>query len=220
MTKGVHDMGGVSGYGKVRPEADEPAFHAEWERRALALTLAMAVPGGWNIDMSRAARESLPSEEYLSRSYYEIWLAGLEKLMAERGLVGRDEIEAGRMLYPPKPIDKKLLSEDVAAMLFRGTPTAREANGAARFAAGDRVRARGIHPPTHTRLPLYVRGHAGVVERVHGCHVLPDSNALGLGESPQWLYAVRFDGSELWGAGTDERLQVSVDAWESYLEPA
>jgi nitrile hydratase len=211
-------LGGVPGYGKVRPEAEEPAFHADWERRVLAVTLAMAVPGDWNIDMSRAARESLP--EYLSKSYYEIWLAGLEQLMAERGLVGTDEIAAGRVLHPPKAIEKKLLPGDVAPMLFLGKPTWREAKTAARFAVGARVRALSFDSPTHTRLPRYVRGHTGVAERVHGCHVFPDRNALGLGEDPQWLYTVRFDGRELWGAGTDARVQVSVDAWESYLEPA
>jgi nitrile hydratase len=220
MTKGTHDMGGVRGYGKVHAEPDEPAFHAEWERRAFAITLAMAVPGDWNIDMSRAARESLPRAQYLSKSYYEIWLAGLEKLMAERALVGSDEVEAGRVLHPPKAIEKKLLPGDVAPMLFLGKPTEREPKTAARFAAGARVRALGVEAQTHTRLPRYVHGHAGVIERVHGCHVFPDSNALGLGESPQWLYSVRFDGRELWGAGTDGRVQVAVDAWESYLEPA
>ena len=71
----------------------------------------------------------------------------------------------------------------------------------ARFAEGDRVRARTMHPATHTRLPRYVRGHVGTVVLVHGCHVFPDVNAHGGGEDPQWLYTVRFDGRELWGAG-------------------
>jgi nitrile hydratase len=217
---GAHDMGGVRGYGKVRPEPDEPTFHAEWERRALAVTLAMAVPGDWNIDMSRAARESLPREAYLSKSYYEIWLAGLEKLMAERDLVAPEEIEAGRALRQPRAIEKKLMAEDVAQMLFLGKPTVREPKTAARFAVGARVRALDVDAQTHTRMPRYARGHAGQVERVHGCHVFPDSNALGMGENPQWLYTVRFDGRELWGAGTDAGVQVSVDAWEPYLEPA
>ena len=100
---GAHDMGGVKGFGPVEPEPNEPVFHAEWERRAFALTLAMARPGGWNIDMSRFARENRPPEDYLSKSYFQIWLAGLETLMIERGLVTREEIEAGKVLSPPKP---------------------------------------------------------------------------------------------------------------------
>ena len=219
MTDGAHDMGGTHGFGKVTPEPNEPPFHAEWERRAFALTLAMATPGGWNIDMSRAARESRPPHDYLSKSYYQIWLAGLETLMAERGLVERDEIEAGHALHPPQPVKRRLSADDVAQVLYRGAPTGREPRAAARFAIGDRVRARSINPPTHTRLPRYVRGHVGVVERLHGCHVFPDSNALGAGEDPQWLYTVRFDGRELWGAGTDPAVKVSVDAWDAYLEP-
>jgi len=216
---GAHDMGGVKWSGPVQPEPDEPMFHADWERRAFAITLAMATPGGWNIDMSRFAREDRPPQEYLSKSYYEIWLAGLERLMLERDLIASDEIEAGKPLHPTKPVAKTLTPEGVAAMLHRGGPTEREATGTALFAAGDRVRARMIHPPTHTRLPQYVRGHTGIVERTLGCHVFPDSNATGAGENPQWLYTVTFDGRELWREATDPNLKISVDAWEPYLEP-
>ncbi len=216
---GAHDMGGVAWSGPVQPEPDEPVFHAQWERRAFALTMAMAMPGGWNIDMSRFAREDRPSAEYLSKSYYQIWLAGLERLMLERDLIAPDEIEAGKPLHPPKPVAKTLTPDDVAAVLHRGGPTERDTTSAALFAAGDRVRARVIHPPTHTRLPQYIRGHSGIVERVLGCHVFPDSNATGAGENPQWLYTVTFDGRELWGEASDPNLKVSVDAWEPYLEP-
>jgi nitrile hydratase subunit beta len=217
---GAQDMGGVAWSGPVQPEPDEPTFHAEWERRAFALTLAMGMPGGWNIDMSRFAREDRPPEDYLRKSYYQIWLAGLERLMLERGLIASDEIEAGKVLHPAKPVAKTLTPDDVAGMLHRGGPTEREAVSPARFAAGDRVRAKMIHPPTHTRLPRYVRGHVGAVERVLGCHVFPDSNATGAGENPQWLYTVTFDGGELWGEASDPNLKVSVDAWEPYLERA
>jgi nitrile hydratase beta subunit len=217
---GAHDMGGVKWSDPVRPEPDEPMFHTEWERRAFALTLAMAMPGGWNIDMSRFAREDRPPQDYLGKSYYQIWLAGLERLMLERDMIASDEIEAGKPLHPTKPVAKTLTPEGVAAMLHRGGPTERDATSAALFAAGDRVRARMIHPPTHTRLPQYVRGHAGVIERVLGCHVFPDSNATGAGENPQWLYTVTFDGHELWGEASDPNLKISVDAWEPYLEPA
>jgi len=219
MTDGVHDMGGARGFGKVQPELNEPPFHAAWERRAFALTIAMAMPGGWNVDLSRAARESLPPQDYLAKSYYEIWLAGLEKLMAERGLVAPDEVDAGHALHPAKPVKGTLSPGDVAQVLYRGAPTEREATGPARFSVGDCVRASAVSVPTHTRLPRYVRGHIGVVELVHGCHVFPDSRALGAGENPQWLYAVSFSGRELWGAGADPTARISIDAWETYLEP-
>jgi len=217
---GAHDMGGVKWSDPVQPEPDEPVFHAEWERRAFAITMAMAMPGGWNIDMLRFAREDRPPEDYLSKSYYQIWLAGLERLMLERDLIASDEIEAGKPLHPAKPVAKTLTPDGVAKVLHRGGPTERDAVAPARFAAGDRVRAKVMHPPTHTRLPRYVRGHVGIIERVQGCHVFPDSNATGAGENPQWLYAVSFDSAELWGDASDPNLTVSVDAWEPYLEPA
>jgi nitrile hydratase len=90
----------------------------------------------------------------------------------------------------------------------------------ARFAVGDRVLARNMHPKSHTRLPRYVRGHVGVVERLHGCQVFPDTEAMGQGEHPQWLYTVRFEGTDLWGADSDPTLKVSVEAFEPYLDPA
>jgi nitrile hydratase subunit beta len=217
---GAHDMGGVAWSGPVRPEPDEPVFHAEWERRAFAITLAMGMPGGWNIDMSRFAREDRPPADYLSKSYYEIWLAGLERLLLERGLVAPDEIAAGRSLHPTKPVRRILTSDGVTAMLHRGGPTERETTRAAQFAVGDTVRAKMMNPPTHTRLPRYVRGHVGKIAHVIGCHVFPDSNARGAGEDPQWLCTVTFNGAELWSDAPDSKLEVSVDAWEPYLERA
>jgi nitrile hydratase len=217
--EGAHDMGGVAGFGPVVQEPNEPVFHADWERRVFALTLAMGKPGGWNIDMSRFAREDRPPSEYLAKTYFEIWLAGLERLMAERDLVQLDEIAAGHPLHPIKSLPI-LKAADVAPMLRRGGPTLREAPRPARFAIGASVRARTLNPPSHIRLPRYVRGHLGVIERIHGCHVLPDSNARGAGEDPQWLYTVSFDGRELFGAEGDASVKTSVDAFEPYLEPA
>ena len=96
----------------------------------------------------------------------------------------------------------------------------RAAQAPAKFKAGDKVRARNIHPLTHTRLPRYVRGHVGVVERDHGVQVFPDSAATDAGENPQWLYTVVFDGTELWGADSDASVKISIDAFEPYLEKA
>jgi len=217
---GPQDMGGLHGFGRVEPEAGEPVFHADWERRALALTLAMAVPGGWNLDMSRAARERIPPADYLRMSYYEIWLAGLETLMTERGLTTPEEIAGGRVLTAPVRVAGILTADQVAARLRAGNSTERPPRRAAAFRDGDRVRARNMHPKTHTRLPRYVRGRVGTIERVLGCHVFPDSHARGSGEDPQWLYTVRFAGRELWGEDADPTVNISVDAWEPYLERA
>ena len=216
---GVHDMGGQHGFGPVEPEADEPVFHADWERTAFALTLAMGATGTWNLDAARFARERTPPAQYLASTYYEIWFAALELQLAEHGLVGADEVEAGRSLRDPAPIERTLLADDVLPTLGRGGPTARDATRPARFAVGDRVRARNLNPPTHIRLPRYVRGHVGTVELVHAPHVFPDTHAHGLGEQPEWLYTVRFDARELWGPDADPTVRVSTDAFEPYLEP-
>ncbi|HWP26817.1 MAG TPA: nitrile hydratase subunit beta [Xanthobacteraceae bacterium] len=217
---GIHDMGGMDGFGPVVPEPNEPVFHAPWEGRVLAMNRAMGAAGAWNIDMSRASRENLPPEVYLTSSYYKRWLLGMENLAVARGLVDRDELAAGRALRPGKPLKRgRLAPADVARVLVRGA-FGRPTNTAAKFKIGDRVRARNIHPRTHTRLPRYVRGRLGVVELVHGCHVFPDTVALDQGENPQWLYTVVFEARELWGDDADPTLRVSVDAFEPYLEPA
>ena len=216
---GVHDMGGMHGFGKVEPEANEPPFHAGWEGRVLAMQRAMTFTGAWNIDMSRAAQERLPAEVYLSVSYYHRWALGMERNVVERGLIDADELAAGRMLRPGKPVQRVMTKESIGRAFTRGS-FGRPASTDARFKPGDRVRAKNIHPATHTRLPRYVRGRIGEIERVRGCHVFPDRNALGEGEHPHWLYSVRFEARELWGSTADAKLKVSVDAWEPYLEPA
>jgi nitrile hydratase len=217
---GAQDLGGMMGFGPIQIEQDEPWFHAEWERRAFGLTLAMGATGSWNIDMSRHARESLPPSEYLTSSYYEIWTKGVEKLVVAAGLVSDEELRLGKALAEPAPIKRVLKAEDVPAVLARGGPAERPLEQPARFAVGDRVRTLNMHPQGHTRLPRYARGRIGVVELVHGAHVFPDANAHGQGERPEWLYTVCFLGQELWGEQADPILSVSIDAWESYLEPA
>jgi len=214
---GVHDMGGMHGFGRVEPEADEPVFHAPWEGRVLAMQRAMTYTGAWNIDMSRDAQEHLPPKVYLAVSYYERWALGLEQNLLGKGLVTADELAAGHALHPAKPVRRTLTQTDISPALTRGKYE-RPATAPARFRIGDRVRARNIHPATHTRLPRYVRGHVGTVERIEGHHVFPDSVVMGAGESPQWLYTVVFDGRELWGAGSDPSVKVSVEAFEPYLE--
>jgi nitrile hydratase subunit beta len=214
---GIHDMGGMHGFGPVAPERDEPVFHGDWEGRVLALNRAMGYARLWNIDESRAAIEVLPPDVYLTRSYYEKWLLRLEQLLIERGLVGADEMAVGHTLRPGKPLPRKLEVGNVAAALTRGS-YGREPRAPARFRVGDQVRTRNLNPPTHTRLPRYARGRVGTIECVRGCHVFPDSVAIGQGENPQWLYTLRFEGRELWGEGSDPNLKVSIEAFEPYLE--
>jgi nitrile hydratase len=217
---GVHDMGGMDGFGKVEPEPNEPVFHEAWEGRVMAMNRAMGAAGAWNIDMGRYARERLRPDIYLGSSYYRKWLLGMQQQLLDLGYVQPDEIDAGHALHPPKELKRgKFGLDSVVRVMTRGK-FGREAQAPARFNIGDRVRAKNIHPATHTRLPRYVRGHVGVIERLHGAHVYPDTVAIGAGENPQWLYTVVFDGRELWGEESDPTLKVSIEAFEPYLNPA
>jgi nitrile hydratase beta subunit len=215
---GVHDMGGMDGFGRVEIEPNEPVFHETWEARTLALVRALGAAGAFNIDTSRFYREALPPHVYLSSSYYKKWLLGLQDLLIDKGFVSRKDVAAGHAVEPAKPLKRApFRRDDVERILVRGK-YGREPQAAAKFKAGDRVRAKNINPVTHTRLPRYVRGHVGVVELNHGAQVFPDSAATGAGENPQWLYTVVFDAAELWGADADPTVKVSIDAFEPYLE--
>lgn len=213
---GPQDMGGHMGFGPVMPEPDEPIFHADWERRVLALTLAMGATGSWNIDASRHAREKIPALKYWSSSYYEIWLEALARLMMEHGLINNAEAASGRMEAPPKPVKRVLSAAMLPATLAKGGPANRPSSRQPLFAVGNTVRARNIHPQGHTRLPRYARGKLGEIVLVHGTHVFPDSSAHGKGDDPQWLYSVRFSARELWGKESPDH--VHIDLWEPYLE--
>jgi len=212
------DIGGRSGFGPVVPEPEGAVFHAAWEPRVHAVTLALGATGSWNLDIARSARETLP--DYLNLTYYEIWLSGLEKLLIGKRLVTPDELTAGCMQQAPDPVARVLKADQVAAVLAKGAPTKRAPANPARFSPGQRVRARATPAEYHTRLPGYVRGKTGVIERVLGAHVFADSHARGLGEDPQWLYTVVFDAAELWGSEATPGDSVSFDAWQPYLEAA
>lgn len=215
---GAQDLGGFQNFGPVAPEENEPPFHESWERRAFALTLAMGATGAWNIDQSRSARESLPPVQYLASPYYGIWLAALERLLAERDLVTPEEAATGRPLHPPKPLPRVLSADQVGPALSRGTSAERAPTAPARFRLGHRVRTRNFNPPFHTRLPRYARLRRGTIAKVHGVHVFADAHARGEGEKPHWLYSVRFEAAELWGPDTSAGA-IYVDCWEPYLEP-
>jgi nitrile hydratase len=210
----------MDGFGKVEPEPNEPTFHHDWEARVMAMVRVMGANGGLNIDAQRFARESLPPDVYLASSYYKKWFLAIEQQIIDRGYAGADEIAAGRSLREGKPLPRgKFTLADVKRIETRGS-FAREASKPAAFKIGDRVRAKNINPVTHTRLPRYTRGKVGVIERINGCHVYPDTNAEGKGDHPQWLYTVVFDAHELWGADADPTLKVSIDAFEPYLDKA
>lgn len=225
MTR-VHDMGGRFGDGPVDPGgADDPVFKEDWHARALAVTLACGALSQWNLDMSRHARERLTPKDYTRFSYYEKWLAGLADLLVETGVLTRADLEGQGDNTRHALADRAMQAEAVAGILAKGGPADRADGPKPRFSAGQAVRVR--HPSDsrlmdggHTRLPAYAAGALGYVHSAHGNHVLPDSNAHGLGEAPEPLFTVRFRASELWANPEHPRDEVYLDLWQSYLEPA
>jgi len=227
-----HDMGGRTGDGPVIPEPDGFAqTHHEWERSALALTLAAGALGRWSIDRSRAAREHLP--DYARLSYYEKWLAALADLCVDKGLVSREELAAAAKGAVPAAVplaSQALTAARVAPVLAKGSPYARPGQGPApRFAPGDLVRTR-TNPDTtltpapgglrHSRLPAYAAGRTGRVVLAHGPHVFADTSAAGLGEAPEPLYTVAFRAADLWPDAEGPADEVTIDIWQSVLSPA
>jgi nitrile hydratase len=215
---GAQDLGGAHGFGPVLRESDEPVFHHPWERRAFAVTLALGMLGRWNIDMSRYYRENRHPVDYLSSTYYEIWLKGVERLAVDFGLISEQELKNGRALSPRDPAIEAPDAARARKLLVESRGAKLDVPVAASFATGDRVRVKNLHPATHTRMPRYCRGRAGVIAIDHGVYVFPDTHALGLGPKPQHCYSVRFTAQELWGE--PRRDVVHLDLWDDYLEKA
>jgi len=217
---GVHDMGGMTCFGPIRREENEPNFHSPWERRVFALTM-LAIGQVDTVDAFRHAIERMDPAHYLSSSYYEHWLAALETLAAEKGVLTQGELATGTVKDASAGGGTPLPPEAIPAVVQHGAPASRETGRTTpRFKPGDRVVARNLNPPGHTRLPRYVRGKRGTIDRVHGTFVYPDTNAHGGGEQPQPVYSVRFDAVELWGPTASARDSLYIDLWEDYLENA
>lgn len=221
---GVHDLGGMHGFGPVRREENEPVFHAPWERLAVAITRVARAHGIYNIDESRYAIERMSPAAYLSSSYYERWLSSAERNLVDKGVITQAELEARIASLRERP--DQPLPEGDPALVERLLQRARRPNSferqgpTPRFEVGDRVVTRNMHPKGHTRLPRYARGKRGLIHAVHGVHVFPDTHALGLGEQPQPLYSVQFEAQELWADAAEPRSCVHLDLFEPYLEPA
>lgn len=218
---GAHDMGGMEGFGPVNPEPEneEPVFHDTWEGRVFGINRSLGVFRLWNIDIGRHSRERQHPVDYLKHSYYENWLAGIETLLVESGLVTKEELRTGRQNSPvPEGIRGRLLTAEMAGMLpIRVSDYGRHLDAPALFKPGDRVRTINSHPSGHTREPRYIRGHVGTIHEYYGAQIFPDLSVQGIDEG-RHLYSVRFEATELWGERAASQGAVYVDLWEPYLE--
>jgi len=217
---GIHDLGGMEGFGPLPLEENEPVFHHDWEAHVMAVRMLMGFWRKWNLDAGRHAVEKLPPADYLSMTYYEKWLASLVNLAVGAGLISRDEVATGQ---PDKGAEKATPPVDGAgflAFMAQGRPSVREVATQPAFNIGDRVRTARHMPSGHTRLPRYARDCVGTVHLYHDAHVFPDVSATMKGEAPQHLYTVRFSARDLWGDDASPSHFVHADLWESYLAPA
>jgi nitrile hydratase len=205
----------MMGFGPVAAEANEPVFHAPWEARMFALMSAIGDVGGWTLDEDRAACEAMHPGHYITSSYYEHWLNGLEILLRKHQLASEQELASAKASAPGKTVSPTAPEAVWAAVTAPGSYERKLATPPA-FKPRDRVRARLMNPAHHTRLPRYLRGQTGEIVHWHGAHVFPDSNAQGLGEDPRHLYTVRFRAADVWGG--ESRDVIHADLWEPYLE--
>ena len=213
----IHDLGGMEGFGPVRPEDNEPVFHAAWEGSVLGLQRSILYLGVWNIDVFRHAQERIHPIEYLSWSYYERWTHTLIATAVERGLFSMDELRAGVSLtgYSSESL-KPLTVKDADRAFVRGD-FERDGSHDPQFSVGDVVITKELHVNGHTRLPRYARDKLGTIVAIRGRHVFPDAVVSHGTEDPQWLYTVEFDGYEVWGETSDSSVSNLVDAFEPYL---
>jgi nitrile hydratase beta subunit len=216
---GIHDMGGMQDMGAIEYAKTEPVFHEAWEGRLYAMSYAVQGTGKLRLGL-RPPMESIPPAEYLRMSYYERWLTSITERLIASGLATRAEIESGRAGTGSIKATFALSPAEAVAAQFKIPATRRDLPVAARFQAGQSVRARNINPVTHTRSPRYARGKSGSIERDHGVFVFSDTSAYSQGENPQHLYSVRFSARELWGEQGAPHDAVYLDMFEDYLEPA
>ena len=217
---GVHDMGGMHGFGPVAPEENEPVFHEEWEGRVFGMSVGF---GGKLRVGGRFELESLDPADYLEFSYYQKWLQAMENSLVERGVVTAEELKEKTEHYrrnPEAPVprleDPERVPRSISRLRLHYSPVV-ESDVAPRYSIGDRLRARNVNPPGHTRLPRYIRGKLCVIAGYYGIHELQDTENSG---DPQPVYSVRFEGADLWGETAEQNQALYIDMWESYLEPA
>lgn len=221
VASGVADLGGAEGWGLAPGVVSaEPVFKEDWEGRAFALSLLSMRLSGTNLDAFRHAMNRLDAEHYFDDGYYGRWLYGAENLLMDSDIIAPGAVEAraanmtgGNVEEPAAPEPHKPDYAPTAAGSIRVIETPQ------RFRVGQRVRARVMQAPGHTRLQSYTQGHAGVVAIVEPAQVLPDTHAHFIAENAQWVYTVSFDSKELFGPAA-ERFTLNTDLYEDYMEDA
>lgn len=229
----THDLGGKPGFGPIVREENEPVFHEDWEKHALALARATMGGGYYNLDEFRHAQERMEPSHYLGSSYYEHWLEAAVIMLTEKGVITADEL-AARMAdldanttpaAPAEPAERPgglpVVNLDMVRTFYKTPGAARmKLEIEPRFKVGDRIVARHIETSGHTRRTRYIGGKTGVIERDLGVFHLPDSRVCGDGDQPQHTYFVRFEARELWGDEAPANDALIIALWDDYMDPA
>ena len=216
---GVHDLGGMHGFGPLVRDPNEPLFRTAWEEHVHTIGELLMDHRYFTVDAFRYGIERMDPAHYLRAPYFERWLASIELNLIEYGFLSGDELDDGTGYFRQHPEATLRPGGDTTHAGEARDESVTAPLPASRFGVGDVVVTRNVHPHGHTRLPRYARGKRGVIQRLHGPQIFPDTNALALGEHPHPLYNVRFEARELWGESAEPRQTVSLDLWESYLEP-
>lgn len=214
---GVHDMGGLQGFGPVKADEPERAFKADWEARMWGINKAITKDPGWNLDWWRHVRELIDPLDYLTRPYFDQWAQLYAALMVDSGHASVAELASGTASRPGTALSPPMAPGAIAEARRATADYRRDSGGAPAFAPGDRVVTRSSGAPGHTRLPRYAMGRSGVVEAYHGNHILPDASARGE-KRAEPLYSIVFHRGDLWPDAADGKDSVALDLWESYLE--
>ena len=205
---GIHDLGGMDGFGEITVEKNEPTFHYQWEGQAFALNIvAIGILQKYNADEYRHALERMNPCDYLNASYYERVFTGVASLLIEKGFINKRELVSKVSGNYPLARPNAVVENN-----SKDTPNA------AKFSVGDRVKVQDIHTPGHTRMPAYVRGRQGEIIHVAPYFSFPDNAAHGGTFREEPTYHVMFASSKLWNDDEANSDTVVVDLWESYLE--
>ncbi|MEX0285601.1 MAG: nitrile hydratase subunit beta [Paracoccaceae bacterium] len=218
---GIHDMGGMQGFGRI-PINQDTVFDHNWQKRAFALaeTLAWSVP--FDADQHRRAIEQIAPVDYLRRDYFEKWAIAVQTLLLDAGLVDEEELRSGRVKFPiPQDEHPPVPAETLVQATRAGAQmTCPETGSVPAFAVDQAVRVRPHGAAGHTRVPRYVRGHIGRVVSNLGFFQFADAMAVGKGPAPQFCYTVEFEARTLWGEDAQADDTMFLDLWEPYLESA
>ena len=217
---GVHDLGGMHGFGPVERVPGAPTLEP-WEAAVVAITNDTMRAGLYNIDEFRHGIERMEPVHYLGSSYFEHWLDGIVRLLVEEGVIDAAELDMRTSAYAEgRDVEIAITGSPAPPAPVGGGTVRREIADPPRFSVGDPVRTQTWAPGGHTRLARYARAKRGTIHAHRGAYVFPDANAHGLGEQPGHVYSVRFDAAELWGATAEPGTTVFIDLWEPYLLPA